>query len=271
MSRGRSHAAVVHLHASPMTAALTWSLRLDERRDARSASAQSQAQHPPAGTRASFDRQSATDPRFPFFPLFRLTRETLPDDRHRTPLIAAGPPRSRPSSSPSSSSSTRATTLNPHGPAAGADEALPLGVAARNDPAGDTSARRACAMTLLRSPRIKREPVTRRPLLFSLLPFYLSSSVSSRGAAATGGMTATRSGVHRSARAHTYTRTRAHPCRRSSRGPSCCRLRGAASDVFARIMMLSLLTDRRTLSILDLGLLAALANSSWTFVPNARV
>lgn len=53
MSRGSSHAAEVHLHASPMTAALTWSFRLDERRDARSASALSQAQHPSAETRAS--------------------------------------------------------------------------------------------------------------------------------------------------------------------------------------------------------------------------
>lgn len=41
---------------------------------------------------------------------------------------------------------------------------LPHGVAARNDPAGVTLPRRACAMTLLRSPRIKRGPVSRRPL-----------------------------------------------------------------------------------------------------------
>lgn len=52
----------------------------------------------------------------------RLTRETLSNERHCTSLIVVGP-RCRPSSSPSSSSSSRATTLNPHGPAAGADEA----------------------------------------------------------------------------------------------------------------------------------------------------
>lgn len=126
--------------------------------------------------------RSAIGDWYAFFFIFRLTRETLPDDRHRTPLIVTGP-RSRPSSSPSSSSSSRATTLNPHGPAAGADEALPLGVAARNDPAGDTSARRACAMTLLRSPRIKREPVTRRPLLFSSLCYPSISLRLSRRAA----------------------------------------------------------------------------------------
>jgi len=34
-------------------AALTWSRRLDERRDGRPASARSQAQHPPAGTARS--------------------------------------------------------------------------------------------------------------------------------------------------------------------------------------------------------------------------
>lgn len=53
--RGRFCAAAkVHLHASPMTAALTWGLRLNERRDARIASALYEAQHPPAGTRARF-------------------------------------------------------------------------------------------------------------------------------------------------------------------------------------------------------------------------
>lgn len=184
MFRGRPHAAVVHLHASPMTAALTWSLRPDdERRDARSSLRRSILRPGRARRPHSIDNRRLIRAIFFFFFPRRLTRETLPHDCHRrTPLIAG--PRCCPSSSPSSSSSSRATTLNPHGPAAGADEALPLGVAARNDPAGDTSARRACAMTLLRSPRIKREPVTRRPLLFSSLcyPFAFSLRLSRRAA-----------------------------------------------------------------------------------------
>jgi len=60
---------------------------------------------------------------------------------------------------------------------------LPHGVAARNDPAGDISPWRACAMTLLRSPRIKRGPVTRRLLLFSSLCLSSNSLRPSRRAA----------------------------------------------------------------------------------------
>jgi len=103
-------AAEAHLHASPMTAALTWSLRLDERRGARPASILSQVRHRPAvRTRV----RSASG----------LTRGTLSDDQAIARCVVIVSPRRRSSSPSPSSSSSRATTLKPHGPAAGADEA----------------------------------------------------------------------------------------------------------------------------------------------------
>lgn len=223
-----------------MTAALTWSIRLDERRDARSASARSQAQHPPAGTRAFFGRIrsaiSKLNPNRVFSPINSRDSagrsSSYAFDRRRaalSPFVVAVVVVVLPRDDVEPAWTSRRRGWG-----------LPLGVAARNDPAGDTSARRACAMTLLRSPRIKREPVTRRPLLFSSLCYPSISLCLSRRAAPRppGGWPLRDRGC---------TEARTHPRRVRLVVDS------VAASVFARIMMLSLLTDRRTLYVLDVG------------------
>lgn len=172
----------------------------------------------------------------------RLTRETLPDERHRTPLIVVGP-RCRSFVVAVVVVVLPRDDVEPAWTSRRRGWGLPLGVAARNDPAGDTLPRRACAMTLLRSPRIKRGPVTRRPLLFSSLRLSsISPRLSRRAAPRPLGDDRCEIGGALE-HTHMYARRRV----RLVVDPA------AVSDVFAKIMMLSLLTDRRTLFVLDAG------------------